>query len=199
MKKIQFILLLILLLSGCGAFKSKVSSYPEGILFPIEMDGEVLYDGEIIERIQKNENRLYFSTRKGFIYGLNATDYNIEWRLRMVERLAAHLDPERFGLKGLWVFGSTKNATAGPGSDIDILIHFVGSDQQRQDLLLWVEGWSLALSEINYVRTGYRTDGLLDVRLISEKDIESRTSYAVKIGAVTDPARALPLGAALKD
>ena len=106
MKKIQFILLLILLLSGCGAFKSKVSSYPEGILFPIEMDGEVLYDGEIIERIQKNENRLYFSTRKGFIYGLNATDYNIEWRLRMVE---APKSPVFMGQNHFFIFDGKNN------------------------------------------------------------------------------------------
>jgi len=117
-----------------------------------------------------------------------------QWRLRMAEKLASKLDPKRFGVKGLWVFGSTKNATAGPGSDIDLLIHFGGSEEEREALLLWLEGWSLSLAEINYVRTGYRSDGLLDVRLISDRDLKNRTSYTVKIGAVTDPARPLPLG-----
>jgi hypothetical protein len=42
------------------------------------------------------------------------------WRLEMAEHIASQLDPERFGVKGFYVFGSTKNATAGPGSDIDI-------------------------------------------------------------------------------
>jgi len=117
-----------------------------------------------------------------------------QWRLRMAEKLAANLDPDRFGVVDAWVFGSTKNATAGPGSDIDLLIHFRGTEEQRASLLLWLEGWSLSLAEVNYLRTGYRSDGLLDARLISDRDIENRTSYAVKIGAVTDPARKLSLG-----
>jgi len=117
-----------------------------------------------------------------------------QWRLRMAEKLAAKLDPKRFGVKDVWVFGSTKNATAGPGSDIDLLLHFDGTESQRADLLLWLEGWSLSLAEMNYLRTGYRSDGLLDARLITDRDIANRTSYSVKIGAVTDPARRLTMG-----
>jgi len=44
---------------------------------------------------------------------------------------------------------------------------------------------------VNYLRTGYRTDGLLDVHIITDKDIEEKTSYAVKTDAVTDAARPL--------
>ena len=69
-------------------------------------------------------------------------------------------------------------------------------------LAIWVifhhvpvlEGWSLALSEINYLRTGYATRGLLDVHIITDEDIARKTSYAVKIGALTDAARPLALG-----
>ena len=115
------------------------------------------------------------------------------WRARMAESVAARLDPARFGVKALYVFGSTKNATAGPASDIDLLVHFTGTDKQLRDLEQWFEGWSLSLSEINYLRTGYRTDSLLDVHIVTDADIANRTSYAVKIGAVTDAARELPL------
>jgi pyruvate,water dikinase len=115
------------------------------------------------------------------------------WRLQMVTHIASQLDPERFGVKAFYVFGSTKNATAGPGSDIDVLIHFGGSEGQRQDLMLWLEGWSLALAEVNYLRTGYKSGGLLDVHLVTDQDIADKTSYASKIGAVTDPARPLPM------
>jgi len=120
-----------------------------------------------------------------------------QWRLRMAERLASRLDPDRFGVKAMWVFGGTKNGTAGPGSDIDLLVHFDGTKEQRKELLLWLEGWSMSLAEMNYVRTGYRSDGLLDARLLSNKDIENRTGYSMKIGSVTDPAHPLPLGTAL--
>ncbi len=63
---------------------------------------------------------------------------------------------ERFGVAALYVFGSTKNATAGPGSDIDLLVHFAGDRNQLYQLECWFEGWSQALAEMNYLRTGYR-------------------------------------------
>ena len=108
--------------------------------------------------------------------------------------IAEETDPARFGVVAMYVFGSTKNAMAGPGSDIDLLVHFRGSEEQRKDLMLWLQGWSLCLAEINFLRTGYRSDGLLDAHLVTDEDIANHTSYAVKIGAVTDAARELPLG-----
>ena len=111
----------------------------------------------------------------------------------MARRIASELDPRKFGVKAFYVFGSAKNATAGPASDIDILLHFDGTENQRNDLLLWLDGWSRCLSEMNFLRTGYRTEGLLDVHLITDKDITERSSFAVKIDAITDPARKLPM------
>jgi len=116
------------------------------------------------------------------------------WRLRMAEKIAAELDGPRLGVAALYVFGSTKNATAGPGSDIDLLVHFRGNVHQRDQLLAWFDGWSRALAEMNYLETGIRREGLLDVHLISDDDIARRTSWAAKIDAVTDAARPLPLG-----
>jgi pyruvate,water dikinase len=115
------------------------------------------------------------------------------WRFRMAQKIASELEPQKFGVKAFYLIGSTKNATAGPASDIDILLHFQGTEQQESDLLLWLEGWSRCLSEINFLRTGYETDGLLDVHLVTDKDISEKSSYAVKIDAVTDPARKLSM------
>lgn len=116
------------------------------------------------------------------------------WRLHMAKRIARLIDPERFGVAAVYIFGSTKNTTAGPGSDIDLLIHFTGSKQQRQELEHWLNGWSFCLDEMNFLRTGYRRDGLLDVQFVTDEDIRNKTTYAVKIGAVTDAARELPIG-----
>jgi hypothetical protein len=113
----------------------------------------------------------------------------------MAQRIAADLDPQKFGVAAFYLIGSTKNATAGPASDIDVMLHFQGKEEQEHDLLLWLEGWSRCLAEINFLRTGYRTDGLLDVQLVTDKDIAERSSFAVKIEAVTDPARKLPMKA----
>ena len=116
------------------------------------------------------------------------------WRFQTAEQLAANLDPARFGVHGIYLFGSTKNATAGPQSDIDLIIHFRGTEEQKNDLDLWLEGWSLSLDEINRRRTGYATGGLLNIKFVTDEDIEKRTSYAVKIGATTDAAFPLPMG-----
>jgi pyruvate,water dikinase len=116
------------------------------------------------------------------------------WRYQMAERIAAEMDAERLGVVGLYLIGSVKNATAGPGSDIDLLVHFRGSEKQRCELLAWLDGWSRCLAEVNYMRSGYRVDGLVDVHLVTDEDIDRKTSYAVKIGAVTDAARPLAVG-----
>ena len=130
--------------------------------------------------------------------GETSSDQHWRWRLRFAERIGACLDADRFGVQALYVIGSTKNATAGPESDIDLLVHFRGSEEQRRDLDEWFEGWSLALAEMNYLRTGYRIDRLLDVHIITDEDIRMRSSHAVKIGAVTDAARPIPLGSAVR-
>ncbi|MBN2460538.1 MAG: nucleotidyltransferase domain-containing protein [Candidatus Cloacimonetes bacterium] len=117
-----------------------------------------------------------------------------QWRYRMAECIASRLDPQRFGVKNIYIFGSTKNASAGPASDIDLLIHFSGNSSQRKQLVAWLDGWSLCLAEINYLKTGCKTEGLLDYHLITDHDIEQETSFAIKINAVTDGARPLKMG-----
>lgn len=124
---------------------------------------------------------------------VQTSDDHWRWRLQMARKIAGHLAPERFGIKAFYVFGSTKNATAGPGSDIDILIHFAGSAEQRNELMLWLEGWNQALSEMNYLRTGYSVEQILDIHLVTDEDIKKKSSFALKIDAVTDPARQLPM------
>ena len=116
------------------------------------------------------------------------------WRMQMVERLARQLDADRLGVVNLYLLGSTKNATAGPNSDIDLLIHFRGQPQQREELRCWLAGWSQCLAEANYIRTGLRSEGLLDVQIITDEDFARKTSWAMKISAPIDPPRPLPLG-----
>jgi predicted nucleotidyltransferase len=111
----------------------------------------------------------------------------------MAEQIADHLDANRFGVEALYIIGSTKNATAGPASDIDLIVHTNGDGAMRHELMTWLEGWSESLAEMNYLRTGYRTNSLLDVHLVTDEDIAKQTSYAAKIGAVTDAARPLPV------
>ncbi|MBN1334382.1 MAG: nucleotidyltransferase domain-containing protein [Deltaproteobacteria bacterium] len=129
-------------------------------------------------------------------YAPSRADDHWRWRQRMAERIATETDALRFGVVAMYLFGSTKNATAGPASDVDLLVHVRGTAQQRTALENWLEGWSLCLAEMNYLRTGFCSDGLLDVHYVTDEDIQKRTSFAVKIGAVTDAARPLAIGRA---
>ncbi|MBE0641014.1 MAG: nucleotidyltransferase domain-containing protein [Bacteroidales bacterium] len=120
------------------------------------------------------------------------SDLHWIWRRQIAETLAKLMDFQRFGVRGVYLIGSVKEATAGPGSDIDLLIHHQGTDEQRKCLISWLDGWSLALAELSFLHYGYRLDsGMLDVHLITDADISQKTSFAVMIGSLENSARPL--------
>ncbi|HSM13714.1 MAG TPA: PEP/pyruvate-binding domain-containing protein [Thermoanaerobaculia bacterium] len=117
------------------------------------------------------------------------------WRQCMAERFAADLDPQRFGVVAVYLFGSSRTADAGPASDIDLLVEVVDGLEpaRRRELEAWIEGWSRALAEVNRLRTGIERDGLLDVHLVSETEVRARSGVAARIDALGETARLLPL------
>jgi pyruvate,water dikinase len=153
----------------------------------------VLMNGDLQKAIAYLEHpaNLGSNLSADYMFSKEMDDYNNEgwkWRHYMAEQIASQIDMDAFSIKGIYLFGSTNNCTARLNSDIDLLIHFNGTDEQKESLDRWLLGWSLALSEINYLKTGYKSNGLLDVHYITDKDIEEKTSYAVKINSVMDPA-----------
>ncbi|MCB0281950.1 MAG: nucleotidyltransferase domain-containing protein [Calditrichaeota bacterium] len=94
------------------------------------------------------------------------------WRQQMAEKIAVQIDAERFGVQEIYLTGSSQKKTAQPGSDIDLLVVFKGTKKQRQDLVNWLEGWSLCLDEINYQRTGYKAGGLLHTTFLIDPPLE---------------------------
>ena len=175
------------------------------IHIPAVMNGDVLQvlmnaDRELaLARLTRPSKVIELEAKKvkGHIYR-QATDVHWRWRLQAAESIGSNIDPQRFGVVGFYIFGSANNATAGPESDIDLLIHFRGAEAQREDLLTWLDGWNSCLTVENYQRTGYKVSSLLDVHLITDDDIQNRTSFATKIGAVSDAARPLTLGTGKK-
>ena len=117
-------------------------------------------------------------------YDIRDEDHG-QGRLQMAEHIAAIIDANRFGVKGLYVIGSTKNSTAQAGSDIDLLVHFTGSKKQKHELDLWFEGWSLCLDEMNYQRTGFKAGGLLDIHYLSSKTEIDEDQIANKFGIIS--------------
>lgn len=115
-----------------------------------------------------------------------------EWRYEMAQAIAGKIDMLRYGIKALYLIGSVKTGEAGPCSDIDLLAHCV-DDKHKHDLLhAWCDGYGQCLSDINECKTDYETHGsLLDLHIITDKDIENKTSFAVMIESVTNSARLL--------
>ncbi|MGI6298414.1 MAG: PEP/pyruvate-binding domain-containing protein [Saccharofermentanales bacterium] len=111
-----------------------------------------------------------------------------QWRFYMAEKIAQKLDMDAYNVKGVYLIGSTCTGTAKLCSDIDLLIHLDASVEQQEELDAWLRGWSLALSEMNYLKTGYETNGLLDVHYITDQDIKDKSSFAIKINSPYDPA-----------
>jgi outer membrane protein assembly factor BamB len=83
MRKSAVLLSVILLCQSCSLFKAKVVPYPAGVVFPVEMDHELTYEGEIIPPVQKQEQFIYFSTRKGKVYCVDGSKREIAWHLDM--------------------------------------------------------------------------------------------------------------------
>lgn len=115
------------------------------------------------------------------------------WRMRMVEAIANDLDTERFGVKNLYVFGSSVDESARPNSDIDVILHFNGSHEQKKDLMSWLEGWSQCLQQVNFEKTGYIVENMLDVKFITSFDIQNNTALVRKMNSVQDFAKKLSL------
>jgi predicted nucleotidyltransferase len=120
------------------------------------------------------------------------SDEHWKWRYNVSEKMASEIDFERFGIEAIYLIGSTKNGNAGPGSDIDLLIHVKGDEMQRKELSAWMEGWGQGLAELNFLKTGYRTKtNIVDCHVITDEDIQNRTSYAIMIGAASNSAKLL--------
>lgn len=119
------------------------------------------------------------------------SDEHWKWRYRIAEVLASKMDMKRFGVKAIYLIGSSKNANAGPASDIDLMIHFTGNEKQLSQLKAWVEGWSLSLGYYNQLRTGHKVDELIDLHIVTDEDIKKKSSFAVLINGVNERARLL--------
>lgn len=122
------------------------------------------------------------------------SDEHWKWRLKMSELIAEKMDFEQFDVKGVYICGSTKEATAGPESDIDLIVHQRGDETKQELLKKWIDGWGLCLSELNYSRTGHKVErSLIDLHIISDEDFKKKTSFASMIGACYNSARPLKI------
>lgn len=103
------------------------------------------------------------------------------WRRFMAERIAIELDYEAFGVHGVYLIGSVERCEADMGSDIDIIVHMEDDEDRRESLLLWLDGWSCSLGLMNYSRTGYMSARLLDVHIVTDREVRQQDSFAIQM------------------
>jgi len=115
------------------------------------------------------------------------------WRMKKVEEVAEKLDSEAYGVEAMYLIGSTKTGEAGPASDIDLIVHFKGTDEQREMLLSWFRKQGKKIDQENKERTGIETGDLLDIHLITDTDIRKRTSWASHITSPYMSVKKIPL------
>ncbi len=143
-----------------------------------------------VEVLSKADNQAQHPDELRVVLTTNS-DEHWKWRYRISEVLASKMDMKRFGVKAIYLIGSSKNTNAGPASDIDLMIHFVGNESQHDQLKAWIEGWSLSLGYYNFLRTGHKVNELIDLHIITDEDIAKRSSFAILINGVNDRARLL--------
>lgn len=126
--------------------------------------------------------------------GVREDEDHSHWRRRMAERIAFHCGDPRWGVRGVYLIDAAEGREVDPAGPIEIIIHFLGNSRQRKDLETWLQGWSLSLAEVNYFRTGFHSDGLLDVHFLTDEKIRGERDVAVRLDAGPDVVRELPLG-----
>ncbi len=116
-----------------------------------------------------------------------------EWRMNKVKKIGRKLDADLYGIKGLYVVGSTKEATAGARSDIDLIVHISDDKEKKGKLENWFSKWDKKLVEENKERTDVEVDNILDVHYVTDADIKNNTSWASHIKSRYRSAREIPI------
>jgi hypothetical protein len=112
----------------------------------------------------------------------------------MAERIAYYLGPREWGVRSAYWIDPSDGGEGDPSSPIRLVLHFGGSGRQRKELETWLQGWSLSLAEMNYFRTGFHSDGLLDVQFLTDEKIRGERDVAERLKVGADVVRELPLG-----
>lgn len=101
MKKATVLFSLAFALYSCSIFKTKPLPYPEGVIFPVEKEEELVYEGEIIDSLVRSGENLFFSTRNGSVYCIDGRERRVQWQYKTSETLDS---PVYLNEKNIYVF-----------------------------------------------------------------------------------------------
>ena len=124
-------------------------------------------------------------------------DY-FRWRLRMAERIAHHCGQLGWGVRRVFFIDESGAGEAGPDSPIRLAVLVAGGGRHRKELETWLQGWSQSLAEMNYLRTGFHADGLLDVLYLTDEKVRGEKDVAARLKVASNSVQELPLGPVTK-
>jgi outer membrane protein assembly factor BamB len=104
MKKFTLLFLVCIFLGFCSFFRSKITPYPSGIIFPVEKAGEMAYKGKVLGFVKDDGGDLYLSTRKGLVYCLAGGKREILWKFEASEELTSS---PFLGVENVYVYDRT--------------------------------------------------------------------------------------------
>lgn len=102
MKKLICVCLVTVCASSCSFFKTKIPPYPAGVMFPLAKAQEIIYKGQIIGRIQKEGEILYFSTTDGSVICVQGRSQKILWQLALSSSTLS--SPPFIGQESVYVY-----------------------------------------------------------------------------------------------
>jgi len=150
-----------------------------------------IFNRELKHTLESATNK---DNRQSLERGLpSSSDKHWKWRHKMARLIAWQMDLKRLGVEAIYLIGSTKDAKAGPASDLDLLVVFSGDHRQQELLEHWIDGWSRSMAETNYQMTGHQMEeGIIDLHLISPRQLKSKSnSFAAMVGSLDNSARLL--------
>ena len=74
-----------------------------------------------------------------------------------------------------------------------MLICFEGTNAQKKQLTHWLEGWSLCLDEMNFMRTGYKAGGILDIHFVTDDELAEPAQIESRLNIKIDEMKIMPL------
>lgn len=104
-----------------------------------------------------------------------------EIRWKFVEKLVGKISPMKFGVKGIYLYGTVFTKIASDTSDVDILVHYDGDPRHKELMDAWFEPWNIMLQEIIYINTGFLRPKPLDVHYITDAELVPENYYFSEI------------------
>lgn len=152
-----------------------------------ETNGRIL---RILANGDKNLAVAFFTDSHTSPLYILTTDYNKQsveieepWekRLKFVQKMLDALNFVKYGVKGIYLFGTVYHRTAKESSDVDLLVHYDGNPENLIRLKAWFDPWNYLLQEIIFNTTGFRLKKALDIYYITDAECHEGNYYYIEI------------------